>query len=238
MKKSRKLAILVSVMFVVLLSFNACINSQTRNELTKDENTDFISIEITGRANLDGNVYCIASDTHTSDIDTWVAANDHLNIYASRDGGTGYYGSFEVTSGNDIDFFICDEENYNLWVNGQSASVYLLQQRIGSYSWSFRIPHTDTWHFIYSNEYSIVTSKHVVGDQYIDHTPPTINSNLYSGINVDGLKSITAEISDAHFSVQEVNLRIDGVIVHKEYDSSFSYSWDTSQVSGLYFNEF
>ena len=34
------------------------------------------------------------------------------------------YVDFEVTSGSDIDFFICDGEAYDLWSDGNSMSVY------------------------------------------------------------------------------------------------------------------
>lgn len=35
----------------------------------------------------------------------------------------GKYGNFRVTSGSDITFFICDEENYNKYSNGESYTL-------------------------------------------------------------------------------------------------------------------
>jgi hypothetical protein len=52
--------------------------------------------------------------------------------------GDGIYGGFEVTypaSGADqiVDFFMCDEENYELWQDGQEATLYNERQNEDSY---------------------------------------------------------------------------------------------------------
>jgi hypothetical protein len=144
----------------------------------------------------------------------------------------GIYGSFQVTSpasGADqiIDFFICDQDNYNLWDSGKSASVYQLQENIGSYSFHFKIPHDDTWYFVFKN-HAVLTSKTINLDLYRDLTPPAIDMNLDAGATYSGIKEITATITEAQFSIGTVQLYIDGYLVHSETDSSFSYSWSTA----------
>lgn len=145
----------------------------------------------------------------------------------------GIYGDFEVTvpsSGVDqiIDFFICDQANFDLWDSGETASVYHNQDNVGSYSFNFRVPYADTWHFVFKN-YALFLSKTINLDLYRDQTPPSIDMNLDAGATYSGIKEITATIAEAQFDISDVRLYIDGSLVDTETDSSFSYSWDTTQ---------
>ncbi len=159
---------------------------------------------------------------------TTIAAGNYYVLHWDKQQNDGIYGDFQVTSGNDIDFFICDQTNYDLWTGGSNAQVYNLQQKVGSYSFTFIIPATGTWYFVYSNTYSIITAKDVTGKLCQDLTPPTIDMNLDSGATYGGIKEITATITEAAFDIGSVQLSIDGTVVHTETDSSFSYSWNTA----------
>ncbi|MFW9893590.1 MAG: hypothetical protein ACFFFO_15390, partial [Candidatus Thorarchaeota archaeon] len=105
------------------------------------------------------------------DIDVWIDAGTHYYVYITdaESGGT-IEGDFTVTSGNDVEFFICDADNYDKWINGQSANVYQHRSRTTTYSFEFTIPTDDTWYVVFSNEYSIITSKHLEG--YVDYSAP------------------------------------------------------------------
>ncbi len=61
-------------------------------------------------------------------------------------------GSFSVDS--DIEFFICDADNYNKWVNNQTALLYEHQEQVTSYTFNFTIPHDAIWYIIFSNAFS------------------------------------------------------------------------------------
>lgn len=174
-----------------------------------------------------------ADDHYNFEFNIGVLGHDYVTWVLSS--GDGAYGDFEVTypaSGDDqiITFFICDEADYNDWVGGGSPSVYHLQENVGSYSFEFRIPYADTWYFVFKN-YAVLTSKTVQFDVYRDTTPPAIDMNLDAGATYSGIKEITATITEATFSITEVKLYIDGTLKDTEYDSSFSYSWDTTQYS-------
>jgi len=177
----------------------------------------------------------IVADDYHSNHNFVVPVLSHHYVSWSLQSSNGVYGDFEVTvpsSGADqiITFFICDQANYDLWDSGETASVYHLQENVGSYSFHFRIPYTDTWYFVFKN-YAVLTSKTINFDLYRDLTPPAIDMNLDAGATYSGIKEITATITEAQFSINTVRLYIDGYTVDTEYDSSFSYSWDSRTYS-------
>lgn len=51
-----------------------------------------------------------------------------------------------------IDFFIFDEENYALWVEGSEATPLLEGAGLMELTWSIEIPYNDVWHVVYSND--------------------------------------------------------------------------------------
>lgn len=61
-------------------------------------------------------------------------------------------GSFSVDS--DIEFFICDAENYDMWVNNYTTLLYDHQEQITSYTFDFTVPHDGAWYIVFSNAYS------------------------------------------------------------------------------------
>jgi hypothetical protein len=106
-------------------------------------------------------------DDHTirplADIDVWIDGLSWYSYYFSgcEEGGQ-LYGSFEVTSGSDIDFFICDRATYNSWTSGNTVTVYQRYQNVGSLSYSFNIPEDGTWHIVLRND-AWFTRKHIEG---------------------------------------------------------------------------
>jgi hypothetical protein len=103
-----------------------------------------------------------------------------FNLYAYR--SEGYKAEFDlevIAGGNrDIDFFICDQGNYTLWSSGYTATVYKLHENVVSYSSNFIYPHSDTWYFVFSNTFSLISSKTVqfTNDLYEWQTTPTTPS--------------------------------------------------------------
>ncbi len=101
-------------------------------------------------------------------------------LYAYR--GEGYKSVFEfevIAGGNrDIDFFICNQGNYSLWSDGQACLVYKRHDNVVSWQSDFIYPYSDTWYFVFSNTFSIISSKTVqfTSDLYEWQTTPTIPS--------------------------------------------------------------
>jgi hypothetical protein len=70
---------------------------------------------------------------------------------------------FEVTDGGnkDVDFYILDSVNFNKWNNSESFSYLLFRSRAVYVNINFLVPDNDTLFIIFSNSFSIITSKTV-----------------------------------------------------------------------------
>ncbi|MHA1372461.1 MAG: Ig-like domain-containing protein, partial [Promethearchaeota archaeon] len=141
-------------------------------------------------------------------------------FYQYREAGLGLIGHFEVVSGGgkSINFFLCDESNFNLWKSGKTAIVYLLHEYVTELNWTFIVPHSDTWYAVYDNSLTIVYTKHVVGWSGVDNTPPVISHNLFEQMEINGSLHIQANATDDYFSVDRVEIYIDGTL----YDYTYS----------------
>jgi len=194
----------------------------------------FLSDSSVAEEGASNTVFSVADDYHY-DTTLYIGTLDHSYVYSTLSQYQGIYGDFEVTSpasGADkiITFFICNDANFDLWEAGKDASCYLLQESVGSYSYTFRIPYADTYYLVFQN-YAIFLTKTVHVNLYIDETPPTIDINLDSGASYSGVKEITATITEARFDIDEVKLYIDDVLMDTENDAYFSYSWQTGEYS-------
>ena len=84
---------------------------------------------------------------------------------------------FEVTAGanKDIDFYILNSENYDKWMNSESFSYYIFRSRAVYATIDFIAPDDDTFYVIFSNSFSIITSKTVEIDFTIISSSDTAN---------------------------------------------------------------
>jgi hypothetical protein len=162
-------------------------------------------------------------------FDFWINAGSYYYFYAYRAEDTALYGSFDVLTSSGIDFFICDQSNFDLWTGGHTASVYQRHPSVGSADWTFIVPHSDTWYMMYDNTDNLFYKAHVTGTHRLDNTAPTADLNLDDGSTYSGTVTITASASDEGFGVYSIILYVDGVLTDTEYDFSLSYSWDTTR---------
>ena len=102
------------------------------------------------------------------DVDVWVDGLIYYVVSTDLDAGDTIYVDVEVTSGSGIDFFICDQENYELWTSLQSAYVYGQKHSVGSVSTSFSAPTSGRWYCVFWND-ALLTSKHLEG--YVGTSP-------------------------------------------------------------------
>jgi hypothetical protein len=51
-----------------------------------------------------------------------------------------------------VDFFVLDEENYSLWVEGLSSIPLLEHPDLQELTWSIEIPYNGVWYVVYSND--------------------------------------------------------------------------------------
>jgi hypothetical protein len=109
-------------------------------------------------------------------IDVWVDALGSYNYYWSNIGEDYTINiDIDVTSGNDIDFYIIDEENYDLWLDNQDAYAEVIKENVGSVSESFTVPSSGEWHLLFIND-NWLFRKHIEGTVTV--TSPYIPSDL------------------------------------------------------------
>ncbi|NHI89067.1 MAG: hypothetical protein EAX87_06055 [Candidatus Thorarchaeota archaeon] len=96
-------------------------------------------------------------------IDIWVDPLGSHNYYWNNiEEGYTIHIDFDVTYGTDIDFYILDEENYDLWHNNQDAYAEVIKESIGSISESFTVPSSGEWHMLFINN-DWLFSRHIEG---------------------------------------------------------------------------
>lgn len=172
----------------------------------------------------------VVADPHNH-YDFTIGPLKHTYLRGTFVVGSGKYGSFTLTSGSDITFYIADEYNYDRAVAGKSYSRYCAKEDVIQGSFKFRIPYADTWYFVFCNADSLFTTQKVSIDLYVDTTAPTFSTNLNAGATYSGVRTITVSASDATFSVKFIKLYINNVLKKTEYDGSLSYNWDTKDYS-------
>ena len=88
-------------------------------------------------------------------IQIWCIENDGLQ------------GSFEVVSGDAIDFYVMSEEVYSHWSagDGYPGDIYI-QNDVESHSWSASIS-TDGYYFVVYNNEDSTASAHILGSFHI-----------------------------------------------------------------------
>jgi len=164
-------------------------------------------------------------------FDVWVDTASYQSYYAWRSEDTAMYGSFESRSGGGINFFILDQDSYDLWVGGYSSTGYEINLNVGSLDWEFIVPYGDTWYKVYDNRDNYATQVHVVGTHRIDETAPTIATSLDDGSTYAGTEEIAVTSTDEGFGVKGITLFIDDVLTDSVYTSPLTYDWDTSRFS-------
>jgi len=78
-------------------------------------------------------------------------------------------GNFGVAA-YDINFFVLDAANYQLWSNSQQAQGIVVYNRSSGASFSASISSTDTYYFVLDNSYSLITPKSAT--LYVTATSP------------------------------------------------------------------
>ena len=105
-----------------------------------------------------------ASATHDIVIDAYDWESFSIHCYA----GDSLSGEFLISKNTElfpgdqteydnwlldgIDFFIFDEENYDLWVEGSTATPILESPDLMELTWSIEIPYNAVWYVVYSND--------------------------------------------------------------------------------------
>jgi hypothetical protein len=89
----------------------------------------------------------------------------------------------ESISPGHIDFFICDEENFNYYMADQSFQAFEINQNSSNNIIDFVLPTSDSWYIIFSNEENIVLTQEL-------HADTRLYQELPSDIPEDEIKQL------------------------------------------------
>ena len=112
------------------------------------------------------------------------------HVWGDYDAGTEFSGHFSTFFDTDgVDFFICDDANWDIWEDGGTATVYGLKEGYHQANIdSFTAPTTDTWHFIFSALDQTDTVTISIGDkvtfQSADFTVRSVEPIIFNNVNV------------------------------------------------------
>ncbi len=109
-----------------------------------------IGIDVNG----DNTPYYSTSTYNETGYGIVLEADHYYTLSGTMDAGTkisGHFSTFFTTDG--VDFFICDEANFNIWKSGGSATVYSSANDYHqSPITSFTVPTTGVWYLVWSTE--------------------------------------------------------------------------------------
>jgi hypothetical protein len=104
-------------------------------------------------------------------IDRNLVTGEFYTAYRSADAGWRIEGSF--SSSNDIEFFICDADNYTKWRKEESVFLYEYREEATGQTFNFTIPYDSEWYVIFSNVQSKSDTSLEAEIYYIDQADIT-----------------------------------------------------------------
>ncbi len=82
-------------------------------------------------------------------IDIELVAGEFYAAYRDAEAGWRIEGSFSAN--DDIEFFICDANNYTRWNRNESVLFFEHSEETSGKSFNFTIPYNSTWYIVFSN---------------------------------------------------------------------------------------
>lgn len=189
-----------------------------------------ITISLLLTSPVSGNEYVLADDiNYQGSVD--ILPNDHYGFGGFDGQYDGMYGTFEVTSGTDITFFILTPSDWDKFHNQglDDVTKIELEEDVSSGIINYRLPQMAIWYYVFDNSDDSANTQHVTYEIYKDMTPPEIDLNLVAEGTYSGTTQITVTATDANFDISSVILYIDDVQEESEVGIGFlSFDWDTT----------
>lgn len=117
-----------------------------------NDDTETITFDAGVDINDDNTPYYAASSYDYTVYGEILENDEYLTLSGNMDAGTvvsGHFSTFFSTDG--VDFFICDEDNFDIWYDGGTADVYGLRENYHQSSIaSFTIPTSGVWYLVWS----------------------------------------------------------------------------------------
>ena len=122
------------------------------------------------------------------DADFWIEPGERRVWYSLT--GDLVYIQVRVASGDGLEFFICDDDDYEDWRDGLAATLYEHQESMTSVSIVFDFPRIDDWRVVFHNEDD--ETQHLVG--WVGLDPPPLLT-IDSAIMIGGAISVVIAIA-------------------------------------------
>lgn len=109
------------------------------------------------------------------------------------------YNEFSKSSSpGHIDFFICDEDNFNEYIADQSFEAFEINQNNSGNLIDFVLPSSDSWYAVFSNEEKLITTQEL-------------------HVNIELYQNIPSDIPD-----EELNELYTGITLYQNYPNPFN----------------
>lgn len=122
------------------------------------------------------------------DADFWIEPGERRVWFGLT--GEVIYIQVRVASGDGLEFFICDDNNYDDWRDGLAATLYEHQQSMTSVSLVYDVPRIDDWRVVFNNEDD--ETQHLVG--WVGLDPPPLLT-IDNAIMIGGAISVVIAIA-------------------------------------------
>lgn len=86
-------------------------------------------------------------------------------------------GSFQVTSGVNVTFFIVDRTEFELWRQGQTADIILFRENVTRLSWQHGVTSADQYYLVFQNPHTVGWA-HVEGMVYVVGPPLSVGQSI------------------------------------------------------------
>ena len=144
-------------------------------------------------------------------------------------------------SGRKIDFFMCNQTNFEKYDNGELFDAYEDEDNAALMNLSYTLPVDEPWYAVLSNEDSVGTYKTVELNIALYQRPDTVITNLIEGADVPvesvipllGITSCPHDVTDIDISIDDDEWMgaTDTSDVGDDPWTNWEYQWDTSGVS-------
>lgn len=141
----------------------------------------------------------------------------------------GLYGTFNITEGTAITFFILNQYNFQLFRSGVEdvEKMHIMINRTHG-DIAFRIPTSGIYYYMFDNRADNITTQHLTYEMLKDMTGPEITTNLVNESVRSMTVTIDANATDINFGVLSMSLYINTVLLYTVQDSTLTYNWDTT----------
>lgn len=163
----------------------------------------------------------------TYDFVVSLEANEWDYVLSYGTYGDALYGVFDVVPiGSPIDFFICDSDNLQEWIAGNtSIERYTIYENRDFAYWEFMPPYDELWYYVFINDEDV--SIDVWVQECFDTEAPYISFEPSPNREYPSPVDIEIRFSDIPYNLSYCSVELYGqTLVEEKFESQFSYTFE------------